>query len=206
LAHAGILNMDERLSQTEILERIRVIQAMIAEGRRATEWWGWVFLLWGTGPLIGMYWETHWPSAALAWPTILTICIVVNGVVSGMRRRRRQTVTLAARSVAAVWLCTGIAVIVWTIAAVSSGTLDLRYVYAAVFAFVAVAHGTSSLILRWLPQVLAALVWLFASLAAFRVPGEQLHDLAAIALVLGNIVFGAWLWYRERRHGDIRDA
>jgi hypothetical protein len=43
--------------------------------------------------------------------------------------------------------------------------------------------------------------WL-ASVMAFVVPVARLQDLAALALVLGNIVFGVWLTYCEWRRKD----
>ncbi len=52
--------------RTDLINRLGLIEQMIAEGRRTTESWGWVFLLWGIGPLIAMWWEARWPHAAVA--------------------------------------------------------------------------------------------------------------------------------------------
>ena len=80
--------------------------------------------------------------------------------------------------------------------------VEFRYLYVALFALAAVAHGASSLILRWWPQFLAALVWWVASVMAYIVPADRLQELAALTLVLGNIAFGAWLTYCEWSRKD----
>ncbi len=189
-------------NQADILERLKLIEAMIAEGRRATERWGWVFLLWGVGPLIAMEWEAHWPHAQRAWPVILILCVLVNGIVLKARKKHGELRTTTMRSVGAVWRCVGTTVLLLAFGAVISGTIAYRFVYVALFALAAVAHGSSSLILRWRPQLLAALVWWLASVMAFFVPADRLRELAALALILGNVVFGAWLTYCERRRKD----
>jgi hypothetical protein len=189
-------------NQTEILERLKLIEAMIAEGRQATEHWGSTFLLWGIGPLFAMLWETHWPHPNWAWPVTIGICVIVNGIALRFRKSRREFTTTTMRSIGAVWTCAGVTVLLLAFGTVASGTVEFRFLYAALFALAAVAHGSSSLILRWWPQFLAALVWWLASGIAFAVPVTRLPQLAAVALVLGNIVFGAWLTYCESRRKD----
>jgi len=82
------------------------------------------------------------------------------------------------------------------------GPFDFRGLYIALFALAAAAHSASSVILRWVPQFLAALVWWAASLAAFVLPAAQLHTLAAAALLLGNVAFGLSLTFREWSHRE----
>lgn len=189
-------------NRTELLNRLGLMEQMIAEGRSATERWGWVFLLWGTGPLIAMWWEAQWPHAALAWPVVMGICVVVNGAVLAARKRRGDARTTAMRSVGAIWRAVGVTVLLLALGAAVSRALDLRSLCVALFALAAVAHGASTLILRWLPQSLAAIVWWTALMGAFVVPANRLHVLAAAALLLGNVAFGAWLTYREWSRGD----
>jgi len=187
----------------EVQDRLRLIEAMMAEGRRTTERWGWSLLLWGIGPLMAMWWAARWPHGAWAWPVTMSLCAIINGVVVKARRRPGKAETTTMRSVGAVWTCTGITVLFLAFGAVASRTLEFRFLYVAVFALAAVAHGTSSLILRWWPQFLAALVWWIASALAFVVPVGRLPQIAAFSLILANVVFGAWLTSREwrRRNG-----
>ena len=185
----------------EILDRLRLIEAMMAEGRRTTQSWGWVFLLWGAGALFAILWETRWTHAEWSWPLTMGVCVIVNGVVLRLRKQRASTTTM--RSLSAVWACAGVTVLLLTMGAVWSGMIDVRFIYATVFSLAAMAHGTCSLILRWRSQFLTAVVWWIASVMAFVVPSDRLAGLAAVALVLGNVAFGGWLSYCEwsRRDG-----
>ena len=186
----------------EILGRLELIDRMASEGRQTTQRWGWVFVLWGFGPLAGMWWESYGPHPEWAWPLILLICVLVNGIVIQTRKRQGEARTTLTRSVAAVWGSAGIAVFVLTAGEIFSRAVDLRAFLAALFAIAACAHSASSAILRWPLQRLAALVWWASTLAAFVLPVTELHALAAAALLLGNVAFGACLAYREWSHRD----
>lgn len=188
--------------QSEILDRLRLIENMMAEGRRGAERWGWMFLLWGAGPLLAMWWESEGPEPALAWPAMTLACVVVNGAVIRARQRRGQARTAAMNSIGAVWASAGIAVLVLAPAAAWSRALDLRGLCVLLFALAAVAHTACALMLRWGAQFAAALVWWTAALAAFAVPATELRLLAAAALLLGNVAFGMWLTYREWKYAD----
>jgi hypothetical protein len=41
-------------TEKELKERLSIIERMIAEGRRATESWGWTFVLWGVAFYIAL--------------------------------------------------------------------------------------------------------------------------------------------------------
>src|ERR1039457_812684 len=177
----------------EMLDRLKLIESMMAEGRRSTQRWGRSFLLWGIGPLIAMRWAAHWPHAVWAWPVTMGVCIVINGLVVKARNRRGESETTTMRSVGAVWTCAGVTVVLLAVGAVWSGMVEFRCVYVALFALAAVAHGASSLTLRWWPQFLAALVWWVASVMAYVAPAARLPDLGVLAFIWGTIVFAPWL-------------
>lgn len=188
--------------QAEIVNRLKLIEEMMAEGRRDTQRWGWVFLLWGIGPLIAMFWETWWPPAPFAWPVVLAACIVLNGVLIKIRKRTGEGRTITMRSVGAVWGSTGLTVLLVVLGSAFSGSFGIRWMCVALFALVAAAHSASSIILRWRVQFFAAVVWWAACLAAFLLPIARLHWLSMITLFVGNVVFGSWLTYREWSHQD----
>ena len=192
------------LNQGEVENRLRHIETMMAEGRQTTERWGWSFLLWGIGPLIAMLWSARWPHGALAWPITLSVCVVLNGIVLRLRSHHGEARTIAMQSIGAIWKCTGVTVLFLGFAAVWAHTLEYRFLYVAVFALAAVAHGSSSMILRWWPQFLAALVWWIASALALVAPPALLVGIAAAALLLGNVVFGGWLSFCEWKRRDGR--
>src|SRR5215471_16342605 len=189
-------------NQDELQERLRLIEAMMAEGKRTTERWGWTFLLWGIGPLLAIAWAAYGPGGDWAWPVTLAVCILVNGVVVRLRKRGGSARTTAGRSIGAVWACTGITVLLLGFGTVASRSIDFRFLYVETFALAAVAHATSAFILRWWPQFLAAMIWWIASFVAFYLPPARLQILAAVSLLLGNVMFGAWLTYRDWRRAN----
>jgi len=188
--------------RNEILNRLKLIEDMMAEGRRTSQRWGWTLLLWGAGPLLAMLWAARWPHPEWAWPVVIGVGVIVNGLIIRLRESRGHRETAAMRSVGAVWACVGLAALLLAFGAVWAAVADLRLLYAALFVLAAVAHNASSLILKWRPQFLAALVWWLSAAAAFAVPADRLEYLAALALLLGNVVFGGWLTYREWRRQD----
>lgn len=192
----------EATERAEIVNRLKLIEEMMAEGRRDTQRWGWVFLLWGIGPLIAMFWERHWPHSPFAWPVVLAACTILNGVLIKIRKRTGEGRTITMRSVGAIWGSTGLTVLLVVLGSAFSGSLELRLIYVALFALVAVAHSASSIILRWPVQFFAAVVWWAACLAALMLPMARLHLLSMTTLFLGNVVFGSWLTYREWSHQD----
>ena len=67
--------MQEETSEQDLRERLALIEKMIAEGRRSTESWGWMFVLWGAAYCVAIGWATWghglsvWGSGrSLAWP------------------------------------------------------------------------------------------------------------------------------------------
>ncbi|MBV9268927.1 MAG: hypothetical protein JO061_22345, partial [Acidobacteriaceae bacterium] len=105
----------------EIVSRLRLIEEMMAEGKQTTQRWGWMFLLWGIGPLAGMLWESSLPHPAVAWPVVLSICVILNGAVIRRRRRAGEARTAATRSLGAVWASTGVTVLLIALGAALFG-------------------------------------------------------------------------------------
>ncbi|MGH9646857.1 MAG: hypothetical protein ACRD4E_08590, partial [Bryobacteraceae bacterium] len=128
-------------NQAELMDRLALIERMVAEGRRSTERWGWVFLLWGAGPAIAILWAARWPWA---WPVTAIACIAINGL--GIRRARKwkpRSGTTPMRSIGAIWRCAAISLAVLTVGALYSGVAGHPMFFAALFALPAIAHGAS---------------------------------------------------------------
>ena len=45
-------------AEQELKDRLSLIENMIAEGRRTTSSWGWVFVLWGVAYYVAIAWST----------------------------------------------------------------------------------------------------------------------------------------------------
>ncbi len=56
---------------TDLLQRVELMEQMIAEGRQATGRFGWLFVLFGAGYFVGIGWEwisrRHWQGGGRAW-------------------------------------------------------------------------------------------------------------------------------------------
>ena len=58
----------ENEANPELTERLELIESMIAEGRRSSESWGWVFVLWGVAYYVAIAWAT-WGQGLSVWAT-----------------------------------------------------------------------------------------------------------------------------------------
>ncbi|HKN21840.1 MAG TPA: hypothetical protein VJX73_10510, partial [Terracidiphilus sp.] len=62
-------------TREEIVQRVELMESMIAEGRRFTMRCGWIFVLWGVVDLAAMSWRYYQPNSLWvgewAWPICL---------------------------------------------------------------------------------------------------------------------------------------
>ncbi len=56
--------MTVNAEELELKDRLNLIETMIAEGRRTTESWGWVFVLWGVAYYVAIAWSAWGPQCA----------------------------------------------------------------------------------------------------------------------------------------------
>jgi len=164
----------------DLSERLSLIESMIAEGRRSTESWGWVFLLWGVAYSVAIAWGSWgqglsvWGNRyveigsvriGLAWPVTMILAVIATLAI-GMRNGRTSPATSLVRSVVSVWVAAGIAMLVLFPAFGASGRLDQHIFVAIVAAQLGVANVASGLILRWKAQLACGIVWWVTSVAA----------------------------------------
>jgi hypothetical protein len=198
------------MNGNELVERVRLIEAMMAEGRRRTESWGWTFVLWGVAYYVAIGWATWgaglsvWgvDSRQLAWPvtmigaTLLTIAI-------GIRQGKGQPETKIGRAIGSIWSAVCISMLLLFPALSIAGRVDQHGFVAIVAAMLGVANGASGMILRWKMQMGCAVVWWIASVAACFGSEAQLTVVFLTALFLCQIVFGIYAMIAEsRRRGQ----
>src|SRR5579871_5667712 len=106
--------MNEETSSQELRERLSLIESMIAEGRRRTESWGWIFLLWGAAYCVAIGWATRgqdlsvWGSGhSLAWPVTMLVAFVLTLAI-GFSKGKGQPSTTLVRAIVATWISVGI--------------------------------------------------------------------------------------------------
>lgn len=205
--------MQDETSARELQERLTLIQSMITEGRRSTESWGWVFLLWGIAYYVAIAWAGWGGSLSvwgnqytqigvvrigLAWPVTM-FCAVIVTLAIGLRKGRSKSGTTLVRAVVSVWFSSGIAMLVLFPSLAVGGKLDEHVFVAIVAAMLGVSNGASGMILRWKAQIACAVVWWITAVAACFGTVAQLTVLFLAAIFLCQIVFGLYAMILESR-------
>jgi hypothetical protein len=195
---------DNGTTRDDLLQRVALMETMIAEGRKSTARFGWIFVMWGLIYFVAMGWVVLLPFKDWAWPVCVTI-----GILIGIFRTRQMRATGAtgnerSRSIGAVWQAMCIAIILYVTAAGVSGHGEQPAYYAAVFFFVGLAHGISAGILRWGVQGLVALIWWGCGIALFffNTRNEVLFIFLAAAF-FGMILFGLYAMWLERKSAGV---
>jgi hypothetical protein len=202
--------MNEEMSPQDLRERLALIENMIAEGRRRTESWGWVFLLWGVAYYVAFGWSAWgqglsvWGAGnSLAWPVTMVAAVVVTMVI-GFRKGKDQPATTVGRAIVATWMSVGISMLVLFPALAMSGRLDEHTFVALIGAMLGAANGASGILLRWKAQVACAIVWWITSAAACFGSEAQLTAVFLAAIFLCQIVFGIYVMILESRRRKTR--
>ena len=205
--------MPEEMSAQDLKDRVALIEAMIAEGRRRTESWGWVFLLWGVAYYVAIGWST-WGAAvgvwgrraSPAWPVTMLIAFVATWVI-GIRKGKDQPSTSIGRAIVAIWSSMGVSMLLLFPALAITGRLDEHAFVAIVAALLGVANGASGLILRWKAQIVCAIVWWATAAAACFGSVASVGSIFLVAIFLCQIVFGIYAMVKEsrrnRQHGVV---
>jgi hypothetical protein len=109
--------MTDEMDGKDLAERVRLIESMMAEGRRRTARWGWTFVLWGVAYLVATAWASGlvggpvWAQHLLAWPVMMIAASIVTGV--GISRMKKgQPATTLGRAIGATWAAMGISLFI----------------------------------------------------------------------------------------------
>jgi hypothetical protein len=189
-------------SRRELLERVELMEAMIAEGRCTTGRYGWMFVLWGVVNLVGIAGQRQFPHSRWVWPVLLIVgwAIQIVGLML-VRRRWQGGRSSRSRNVGAVWGMMGIALTLYVAAAmIRHITWQLSYI-SGILMILGLAHATSAAILRWRAQALVAALWWAGGVAIYFVPDPARVAIVAIEMFFGLVVFGLYVMARERRRG-----
>ncbi len=182
----------------DVQERLALIESMMLEGRRKTEYWGWSFVLWGVAYLVAMGWSYMAKSGAWAWPVTMVAAGLITAAVSAVRQRGKPETTVG-RGIGGVWSAVGCAIFLFCFSAAISGHLEVHAFVGAVAAFLGVANFVSGTILRWRLQQVLACMWWTAGAAVFFMDPQNILITVIVCIFLGNICFGIYLMIRESR-------
>ena len=207
--------MREEMSPQDLKERVALIEAMIAEGRRRTESWGWVFLLWGVAYYVAIGWATWgwglsvWGRGnSLAWPVTMLVAFVTTWVI-GIRKGKGQPSTSIGRGIVAIWMSMGVSMLLLFPALAMAGRLDEHAFVAIVAALLGAANGASGIILRWKAEIGCAIIWWATAAAACFGSIAWVGAIFLVAIFLCQIVFGIYAMVMESRrngHGGVVHA
>jgi hypothetical protein len=198
---------DNSVSRDELLQRVALMELMIAEGRQSTARFGWIFVLWGLVDLFGMGWQIAKPHSYLVWPITIGTGFILQFVGIALRRKSGtwSSSTLKSRSIGAVWSMMGAATSLYCFTAIfSHHTFGEAYI-AAVFMFVGLAHAISAIILRWGVQGVVAGFWWTGGMACFFVPTQSyLLAIFVLEMLFGMVFFGFYAMWLERRRPAVQ--
>jgi hypothetical protein len=182
--------MREQMSAEDLKDRLTMIESMIAEGRRNTESWGWIFVFWGVAFYIAIAWST-WGRSAAAWPVTM-LCGSVLTLLIGVRKASKQQGTTIGRAIASIWMAAGISMILVFPTLGFTNRMDQHSFVAMLAAMLGATNAASGMILRWKMQIACAVVWWAVSVAACFGSATQLSALFFVAIFFCQITFGIY--------------
>jgi len=188
----------------ELLDRIDLIERMIGEGRRTTQYWGWSFVLWGAGQLIAIAWSFYSGKPAVAWPVTMVACGVLTGIGSSRMHAREKVETFISRALGAIWFSCGISISVLAFIGNPTGVFTSNSFLAAFFALMGFANFASGMVLHWRMQQVLGILWWAAAAVAMLAP-DKIAAWTFVGMdIVGEILFGLYLMAREKT--DLRHA
>ena len=194
--------------EMELKDRLSLIETMIAEGRRSTGSWAWTFVFWGVAYYVAIAWTAfnQWPYAWLV--TMMAAWVVCMAIIGRQKKNQpeRKPATTMGRAIFSVWIAMGVSLSLLLPALGFSGRFNQHIFVAIVAAMLGLANGASGMIIRWKPQIAAAIVWWAATVAACFGSDNQCTVVFLVAIFLCQIVFGIYGMVceaRERRQGAV---
>lgn len=195
---------DNGTDRAELMQRIELMECMIAEGRQSIMRCGWIFILWGLIDCVGYGWDYFAPPALVGrwtWPVCLAAGAVIT-VVGRMFQNRRQGYRRSKQcsSIEAVWGMMGVTLVLYVCTAIATHfAWQFSYV-AALMMIVGMAHGISAVILRWRAQGVTAMIWWAGGLAIlFCNSHRSTNNIFLLEMCFGMIAFGLYVMILERR-------
>lgn len=192
---------DNGKSRDELVQRLELMETMIAEGRQTTMRCGWIFVLWGLVDLAGMGLQKEQPHSRWVWPVCLGTGVVLQVVGLVLRKRDRPRCKgMQSRSVEAVWSMMGLAMAIYVFTALFT-YFTWQYSYlAALLIIVGLAHAISATILRWPVQGVVAGIWWAGAVAVFVCNSHKAATwIFLIEMCFGMIAFGLYVMFLEGR-------
>ena len=185
--------------EMELKERLNLIEAMIAEGRRNTGSWAWTFVFWGVAYYVAIAWTAYnqWPWAWLV--TMMSAWLLCWAIIRNQKKNqpKQKPSTSGGRAILSIWTAMGVSMVLLLPALGFSGLFNQHVFVAIVAAMMGLANGASGMIVRWKAQIASALVWWAASVSACFGSDNQCQMVFLVAIFLCQIVFGVYAMIYE---------
>lgn len=185
----------------ELKDRLSLIESMIAEGRRTTTSWGWIFVFWGVAYYVAIGWTAynHWPFAWLV--TMLGAWLLCGAIIWSKKKSQpqRRPCTTIGRAISSIWFAMGVSMVLIFPALGFSGHFNWHIFVAIVAAMLGLVNGASGMLLRWKAQIATAYVWWAATVAACFGSDNQCNLVFVVAIFFCQIVFGGYAMSCEAR-------
>jgi hypothetical protein len=197
--------MDNAVELT-LHQRVELIERLVREGRRASESYGWVFVLWGLGHAASLAWDCALPAdrGSLPWSILMPACGIIMLVKSWRMRRTRRVTSTIGRTIALCWTAATPALfLIMPLQAIlvpEVGPVAIAHDLIGFCLVIGIPNLASGMILRLPSQITAAIVWWLGAVAF-----SQDHTMAALvavsfALIAAcEIALGLHLMLRESR-------
>lgn len=192
--------MQDHMNTDELKQRLALIEDMITEGRRSTESWGWIFVLWGIAYYVAILGGGIIKSP-IVWPVTMICACVLTGVLVASRKGHNHANTTIGRAIGSVWIAAGVSMFIVFLSLGTSGRIDQHIMVAVLGAMLGSANAASAMMLKWRLQFACALVWW--ACAVFACFGKSAYITIAFltATFLCQIVFGMYAMVMDaRRH------
>ena len=187
--------------EQELKDRLSLIESMIAEGRRTTTSWGWIFVFWGVAYYVAIGWTAYnrWPFAWLV--TMLGAWLLCGAIIWSKKKSQPQhrPCTTIGRAISSIWFATGVSMVLIFPALSFSGHVNWHIFVAIVAAMLGLVNGASGMLLRWKAQIATAYVWWAATVAACFGSDNQCSFVFVVAIFFCQIVCGGYAMSCEAR-------
>jgi len=205
--------MTNNANDPELRNRLNLIETMIAEGRRTTGSFAWIFILWGVAYYVAIVWSTRgsgwvmWGHHSLAWPVTMMCAFVLSWVLA-MRRYRgsHQPSTTIGRAISSIWISMGISMFILLLSLGLSGRTDQQLFVAVIAAMLGTTNAASGMILKWKQQFACGVVWWLAAIVSCFGSVAQSVIAFLIAIFVCQILFGVYGMVLEARMRKQREA
>ena len=186
---------EDGITRDELVQRVALMEAMIAEGRHYTGRNSWIFVLWGLVDL------TAW-----AWPICLTAGVVLTLAGKTMQKSDKgYSRNDVCSRVMGVWGMMGLAMGIYVASAILTH-FSWQYSYiAGLLMMLGMAHAISAMLLRWRMQGLVAAVYWAGGVAIFVCnSGRATNAIMLFEMGIVMMLFGLYAMGREPRRSDVK--